>query len=203
MLVKMGRPREHDQRTAAALLAAAERMLHEQDLAALSVRGLAEQAGTTTRAVYSLFGSKDGLVAALAAHAFQLLGGSVRALPSTADPVADLVSAGLAFRAFAIEHPALFAIAIQRPTPDSTPWLQVRGAANDALEELEQRLNRLAKVTALGGRNIADAAFQFHALCEGLAALELRGTCDAAQAPRIWEEALTALVRGFGASTHP
>jgi AcrR family transcriptional regulator len=197
----MGRPREHDQRTAAALLAAAERTLHEQGIGALSVRSVAEQAGTSTRAVYSLFGSKDGLIAALAANAFELLGAAVKALPTTEDPVADLVSAGLAFRVFALEHPTLFAIAIQRPAPDFfTPWHQVHAAANDALTGLEHRLDRLRQAGGLRGRAIRDAAFQFHALCEGLAALELRGGCDPAQARRLWQEALIALVHGFAAA---
>jgi len=54
----MGRPREHDDATAAALLAAAEWILEEEGLQALSLRRLAEAADTTTRAVYSLFGNR-------------------------------------------------------------------------------------------------------------------------------------------------
>jgi AcrR family transcriptional regulator len=198
MLVKMGRPREHDERTAAALLATAERAIHEHGLGALSVRSVAEQAGTTTRAVYSLFGSKDALVAALGAHAFEMLGETVKALPTTDDPVADLIAAGLAFRAFALEHPTLFAIAIQGAAPDAAPWLQVRAAATEALKGLEHRLDRLSQASGLGGRTVTDAAFQFHALCEGLAALELRSNRDPTQARRLWQEALNALVNGFG-----
>jgi AcrR family transcriptional regulator len=38
-----------------------------------AVRRVASQVGTSTRAVYSLFDSKDGLIAALAAHGFDLL----------------------------------------------------------------------------------------------------------------------------------
>lgn len=163
---------------------------------ALSVRNVAEQAATTTRAVYSLFGSKDGLVAALAANAFELLGAAVEALPPTEDPAADLVAAGLAFRAFALEHPTMFAIAIQRPAPHLASWHQVRAAANHALAGLEHKLDRLRQAGGLEGRTTTDAAFQFHALCEGLAALELRG-CDPTQAQRLWKEALTALVNGF------
>ena len=53
----MGRPREHDAGTAAALLDAAERIVESEGLAALSVRRVADEVGTTTRAVYSLFGS--------------------------------------------------------------------------------------------------------------------------------------------------
>jgi len=56
----MGRPREHDEATRAALLEAAERIVADRGPTALSVRAVAEAAGTSTRAVYSLFGSKDG-----------------------------------------------------------------------------------------------------------------------------------------------
>ena len=73
----MGRPREHDDATAAALLAAAERILDQEGLSALSLRRLAEAAGTTTRAVYSLFGNKDGLIVALSRRAFDLLGDAI------------------------------------------------------------------------------------------------------------------------------
>ena len=198
---KIGRPREHDQRTAAALLAAAERTILEDGIDALSVRGVAKQIDTSTRAVYSLFGSKEGLVAALAAHGFDLLGAAVKALPTTEDPIADLVAAGLAFRRFALEHPTLFAISIQRPKPNSAPWLQVRAAANDALAELVHKIARLADAGGLGGRTLPDAACQFHALCEGLVALELRGVefGDRRYPQRLWQEALTALVTGFAA----
>ena len=109
----MGRPKEHDEQTAAALLDAAERIAEQDGLAALSVRRVANEVGTTTRAVYSLFGAKEGLVAALGARAFDLLGATVAALPTTGDPAADLVRAGLVFRRFTREHPALFRIGVQ------------------------------------------------------------------------------------------
>ena len=59
---RMGRPREHNERTASALLETAERTIEEHGIGALSLRELASDAGTTTRAVYSLFGSKEGLL---------------------------------------------------------------------------------------------------------------------------------------------
>ena len=101
----MGRPREHDERTAAALLAAAERAIEDGGSEALSVRGIANDVGTTTRAVYSLFGSKDGVIAALGAQAFEFLRAGVESLALTEDPAADLVETGLVFRRLAIERP--------------------------------------------------------------------------------------------------
>ena len=69
--------------TAAALLDAAERTIAEGGVDALSLREVATSAGTTTRAIYSLFGSKDGLVGALGVRAFNLLQREVEALPAT------------------------------------------------------------------------------------------------------------------------
>src|SRR3954454_22132444 len=135
----MGRPREHDERTAAALLAAAERTVQEGGSDVLSVRGVATEVGTTTRAVYSVFGSKDGLIAALGARAFELLQEGLEALTRTDDPGADLVAAGLMFRRFMRDHPALFSIGVQRNVPAETSWLPVCRAADEAFAVLRHR----------------------------------------------------------------
>lgn len=199
MISRMGRPREHNEQTAVALLEAAERIVEEAGLDALSVRGLADAAGTTTRAVYSLFGSKDRLVVALAADAFEKLGAAVAALETTDDPAADLVDAGvLVFRRFAIGHPSLFRIAVQRTVGPPSLAADVANAAGDAFAGLEFRVARVERAGLLGHRTVRDATCEFHALCEGLAAVELRGSMTTV-GERIWRDALTALVTGFAA----
>ena len=70
----MSRPREHNDQMAEALLDAAERRIAADGVDALSLRTVAEDAGTTTRAIYTLFGSKNALVGALGVRAMQLLG---------------------------------------------------------------------------------------------------------------------------------
>jgi AcrR family transcriptional regulator len=193
----MGRPREHDERTAAMLLAAAERIVAAHGPDALSVRRVAADVGTTTRAVYSLFESKAGLIAALAAHGFDLLGAGVERLPTTSAPQRDLVNAGLVFRRFATEHPSLFRIAFQQnPSPLKTTTA-VRAAAKSALDALKRRIGRLHDAGLLGGYTIDEATLHFHAVCEGLAALELRGTFPSSAADRLWRQGLAALVHGL------
>jgi AcrR family transcriptional regulator len=197
----MGRPREHDETTTGALLDAAERIVDAEGLAALSVRGVSAAAGTTTRAVYARFGSKEGLIVALGARAFALLGAAVAAVPETDRAGDDLVAAGLEFRRFAHEHPALFAIAIQRALPDGELFSGFRESASRAFEVLEARVARLDSEGGLGGRSPRDAAWQFHALCEGLAVLELRDGARWGEAPEArWRAALGALVAGFAAA---
>jgi AcrR family transcriptional regulator len=191
----VGRPREHDENTAAALLDAAERVIVERGVGALSLRELARDAGTTTRAVYSLFGSKDGLLGALGARAFDLLKQGLEELPATDRPWDDLVEAALMFRRFALEHPALFSIGIQRADP--TVWPRFREAASDALAVLHGRMERLADADLLGGRSVGEATLQFHALCEGIAAVELRRIPLPPNPDRFWRHAFDALIAGF------
>ena len=193
----MGRPRHHDDRTAAVLLTAAERAVEDGGPEALSVRGIANDAGTTTRAVYSLFGSKDGLIAALGAQAFEFLRAGLEALPLTHDPAADLVETALVFRRLAIERPALYSIGVQRDLPDLPPWQTVCDAADAAFAVLVQRVARLDDAGLLGEQTVIEATLQFHALCEGLATLERRGARTPFDAERVWRAGLAALIAGF------
>ncbi len=197
----MGRPREHDERTAAALLAAAERAIEDGGSEALSVRGIANDVGTTTRAVYSLFGCKDGLIAALGVQAFEFLRAGLESLPPSDDPAADLVETGLVFRRLAIERPALYSIGIQRDVADPPPWQTVCDAADTAFAVLVQRVARLEDAGLLGEQTVDEATLQFHALCEGLATVERRGMRAPFDSNRLWRAGLSALIAGFAATS--
>ncbi len=199
----MGRPKEHDAGTAQALLDAAEEIIHTGGPAALTVRRLAEHVGTTTRAVYSLFGSRDGLLVALGVRAFEMLGAGVRAVPETDDPAADLVEAGVTvFRPFVVDHPALFRIGFRGFVPPEL-FAQFVEANRDALAGLMAKVERLDEANLLGDRPVDEATFAFHALCEGLAELELRGSVPLSkdEFERRWRDGLTALVAGWQATT--
>jgi AcrR family transcriptional regulator len=197
----MGRPKLHGDHTAEALLDESERIVETEGLEALTVRRVAEAAGTTTRAVYSVFGSKDGLIVALGVRAYELLHTGVTELPTTDDPAADLVEAGVqVFRRFSVEHPSLFRIGVQWGTlPDPAVAREFRDTAWEALARLEERVARLEAAGGLGGRTVRTATREFHALCEGLAAIELRCMLPEGEEEQIWRDALGTLVRGFAA----
>ncbi|MGN6177463.1 MAG: TetR/AcrR family transcriptional regulator [Streptosporangiaceae bacterium] len=202
----MGRPREHDEHTRAALRAAAERLVADGGVAAFSVRAVADQAGTTTRAVYSLFGSKDGLlVDALAQGAFDYLTEGIDALGDTDDPVADLIAVGVSvFRGLVCEHPALYRIAFQRIVPGFRAGPEVTTARQQAWARLTAKIQRLKDAGLLDHRPVAEAAMEFNAMLEGLANAELRGRAlsllpEGAE-EEAWRNALATLIRGFGAS---
>lgn len=177
-----------------ALLEAAERIAAVEGIDGISVRSLAQEVGTSTRAIYSLFTSKDGLVAALGARAFDVLAAMVSALPTTSDPAADLVGAGVnGFRPFVASHPALFALGIQQGGTTDEQRLTIGVSAARAFSVLQSLVERVVDHDA----SVAHSATAFHALCEGLAALELRGVLTADTAEDVWRDALSALVAGF------
>jgi AcrR family transcriptional regulator len=194
----MGRPRQYTEATGVELLNAAERLVGAHGVGALSVRAVSAEVGTTTRAIYSVFGSKDDLVAALAARTFDMLGAAVAALPRTSDPAQDLIDAGaIAFRNLAIDHPVLFALGIQRVDHGSDHDHRIEAAAHGAWSQLRERVARLPAVSDGNDAQINRVATAFHALCEGLAALELRGVITSSTADELWRDALAALVTGL------
>jgi AcrR family transcriptional regulator len=192
----MGRPREHDERTAAALLEAAERTVQEHGVDSLSVRGVAEMVGTSTRAVYSLFGSKGGLIAAISVHGFEVLREGIQRQPQTTSPAQDLVEVGLVFRRFVRDHPSIYRMAFQSGQMTIDPAVRVASAA--ALLALKERIARLEESGGLNGFGVDEATRHFDAVCEGLAELELRGNFPNENAgERLWRRALGVVISGL------
>jgi len=202
----MGRPRRHNEETRAALLAAAEQIVADGGPAALSVRAVADAAGTTTRAVYSLFGSKDGLlVEALAHDAFVFLYAEIDKLEETDDPAADLIAVGIpVFRRLVLEHPALYRIAFQRVVPGLDASPELVATRQKAWTQLIAKVERLDEAGLLGAKRPADAAVEFIAMLEGLGNAELRGAVlrllPEGNEAETWRNALETLVRGFASA---
>lgn len=186
----MGRPRVHDEHTATILLAAAEQLLQEGGTTALSMRGIADRAGTSTRAVYSVFGPKEALLGALGAHAMYLLGERVDAIPVTADPRFDLVETALVFRSFALDHPALFEVAFWHVDQNIRPLF--RASAADALTSLTRRFQAFSAAGMLGRRSMQEAELAFDCLCRGMASAELRRFPPGIDPERLWRDAFWA-----------
>jgi AcrR family transcriptional regulator len=195
----MGRPREHDDEVRVRLLAAAEQIVGESGPNALSVRTVADAVGTTTRAVYSVFGSKGGLLEALAIRLFELLSSTIDAIAPTDDPVNDLIAASLhGFRHVALEHSALYNLVFLRVVPDLVLGPEFALIATATFAKLEALVGRIEADRGLANLSVPQAARTVHALTEGLATMELRGALGpAATADAAWHDALTGLLAGL------
>ncbi|MDX1658693.1 MAG: TetR/AcrR family transcriptional regulator [Nitriliruptorales bacterium] len=208
----MGRPREHDETTAEALLDAGEELLATGGQDAVSVRAVTRAVEVPTRAVYSLFGSKAGLLQALAARGYRLLADRVDGVAATDDALADLVAAGMeGFRPFALAHPGLFRLTFQRVPAEVVSDATVSEAAFASYRSLVRWIERAQESGAIDGRPAEELAFAFHSCCLGLATSELSREpppvggnfwepvrdVDGAD---LWRGALEALVTGFSQS---
>jgi AcrR family transcriptional regulator len=189
----------HGEQTRLALLGAAERLVARDGVAALSVRSVAEAVGTSTRAVYSVFGSKEALVRGLATHFFELLMDAVDAISLTEDPIADLhVAMVSGFRPFALQHPELFRLALlwSPVTPDAG----VFEASETALSRLELRVERVRAAGLLPDRSSREVAFELATVSNALANLEVCGMPTGVDADRIWNHTLGDVLRGLCAA---
>ena len=170
------------------------------------MRAVAKEADTTTRAVYTLFGSGDGLlVDALAQAAFEFLADGIDKLVETDDPAEDLVDVGvLVFRRLVTEHPALYRIAFQRIVRNLRPGPELTAARDRAFRALLQKVQRTADAGGLGAKAVREAAVEFNAMMEGLGNAELRGAVfrnlPEGEEERAWRTALRSLVHGFAAA---
>jgi len=200
--VNVGRPREHDEQTRRELLSAAEHLLAGTGPEGLSVRAIADAAGTTTRAVYSVFGSRAGLLDALAMQLFDQLVAAIDAVPRSDDPVADLVNASVqGFRAVMLAHEPVFRLVFR----DVLPGLgaEVVAAGDVAFARMQQLVARVLPAGTPAGR-VHEAALAVHSLTEGLAAVELRGGLGGPRvAKRVWGQSVAALAAGWTAPARP
>ena len=83
-------------------------MLEESGPETLRARALTAEVGTSTQALYTLFGGMPGLFEALVADGFRRFAEFVAAVPGTDDPVADFFAQGAAFAEWALTHPHLY-----------------------------------------------------------------------------------------------
>lgn len=95
-----------DQR--ARLLDVATRRLEDNGPEALQARTVTAEIGTSTQAVYTLFGGMPGLFEAIGVEGFVRFGRHVAAVPETDDAVADHFSKGWAYCDWALSHPQIY-----------------------------------------------------------------------------------------------
>ena len=195
----MARPREHSDEIRQLLLGAAARRLRDDGVDALSLRRLVDDVDTTTRAVYAVFGSKEGLLRALYRSGFDALHRRQADVAITGDPVADVVALAQAYRATAVENPHLYRLMFDG-TAEFRPTAEDRDFARRTLRQVRDAV----RIGVAAGRLPDDTraiTLQIWALVHGLASLELQGILgDAKTAEQYWTNAVAAFMRGHSRS---
>jgi AcrR family transcriptional regulator len=172
------------------LLHAAIGLLDDHGPDSLQTRKVAGAAGTSTMAVYTHFGGMRGLIAAVAQEGLRQFDAALT-VPQTADPVADLLGIGAAYRRYAMERPHMYRLMF-----GSTSAHGINAPAANVLaltiSEIEQyhpsfahvvravhRSMLAGRITAAGPADddatVVATAAQFWAFIHGFVMLDLAG----------------------------
>lgn len=180
------------------LLKSASNLLAAEGAGALTVRRIATEAGVSTMNVYSRFGGKDGVVEHLFVEGFRLLGDGMRSIVDTGDPLADMVSCGMAYRRFAIDNPTLYSVMFDRVVPDFVPGVEAQVLAGSTLGLLAERIERAMTAGSLRtGEPLSTAALVW-ATCHGVVSLELKGVGPVSiHWPDVYERAMRMITTGL------
>ena len=221
----MGRPKEHDAKTAAALLDAAERIVQAEGLQALTVRRVAKRGWNDHSRRLQPLRLQGGSRCRARTTGVRDPRRRARLVPQTDDPAADSSRerspSSAASRSST--HRFFRSLSSGRRRRRSRP---ASGTPRPRRSQASRHESSGSKRRGCSATEPCGRSCEFDALCEGLAALELRGvlrlhppapsrvddTDDLLRAgedgeaasgaieEQIWRDALTALVRGFAVS---
>lgn len=188
----------HDEALRIRLLDEAGRLLSDEGPAALSLRRLAKDVGTSTTAVYSLFGSKSALVRAVYLEGFSRFGARLDAVPRTDDPIADVLSLGVAYRESALADPHLYAVMFGLVIPEFEPDPEDKAVSVATMDPLVNAVREIMAAGQLVDTTPETAAIGLWAHAHGLVSLELGGSMPPGfDAAAHYEGMLSAAVRGW------
>lgn len=155
------------------LLDAAGRILAEDGPAALSVRRIASEAGVAPMCVYNRFGGKNGIVDHLFTEGFDDLAARIRGIQAD-DPRQALVECGEQYWAFAVEHPATYAVMFDRAVAGYLPGEEAHRHASECFGTLVAHVRRAIDLGVLAPNDPVDVAQRLWASMHGLVSLHLR-----------------------------
>ncbi|HET7328132.1 MAG TPA: TetR/AcrR family transcriptional regulator [Nocardioidaceae bacterium] len=172
------------------------RILAEQGPAGLTLRKLAAVCGTSTMAVYTRFGDKPRLLAAMHREGFARLGARLRV--TAADPLASLTELGRAYRVAALDSRHLYGLMFGTLPPEVTLDEEDDKAAAATYSTLVEGVRRAVAAEVLVG-DPERIALHLWVVAHGMVGLELSGQLPvpAEQTARVYDEALAFAAKPF------
>lgn len=179
------------------ILAEATRRLVEAGPDKLGLRPLAASQGTSTTAIYTMFGGKAGLLAAVAEDADRQLAEALRGALRHDSVESDMRALCRAYRRWAIEHQGLYGLIVGEPAPGLRGDLGVRGP--QWREPLLEIVDALVDEGIFRAADVHEAATAIWASLHGIVSLELSVWRESPSAEQYFETQLAAILRSWTA----
>ncbi|MGW0753976.1 TetR/AcrR family transcriptional regulator [Streptomyces sp. NPDC002587] len=93
--------------------------------AALTMRRIAADIGSSTKVLYTMFGGKEGLIDALYREGFARLRRAQESVPDSTGPLAHLNALGTAYREHALSEPAYYRVMFEQSVPGFRPSVEL------------------------------------------------------------------------------
>jgi AcrR family transcriptional regulator len=173
MVEPTARERRHAD-TKQAILRAARALILEKGPDKLALREIARRVGHSPAGLYEYFGSREEIVAAGAAEAFEQLGAELRRVPASHPVARRLIEIGLAYVRFARHNPEHFMLlftqlpsgraSLQEPARPDSPYQIVLRAVQDGVD--------VGVFAVRPGYGVEEIAYGLWALAHGMAMLQ-------------------------------
>jgi AcrR family transcriptional regulator len=130
-------------------------------------------------AVYTRFGDKQGLLAAMYRSGFERLGAAMSAaVEGVDDPVTALAELGMAYRRTALANPHLYDRMFGRPVATFEPDAATKDVAEASYRPLVDAVQRCMDAGAMTAGDAERVASYLWAVTHGMVSLELAGQLD-------------------------
>lgn len=191
MLIRMPPVKTHTADLATRLIDEAGRLLAHEGVGALTLRRLATASGTSTMAVYTLYGDKQGLLRAMYRAGFERLGAALRtAGAGVDDPVEALLALGHAYRDTALANPHVYGLMFGAVAPGFVPDEGAKAVADAAYQPLVDGVQRCLETGAMARTSANRIAMHLWSVSHGMVSLELAGHLPAADPAQAYVEAM-------------
>lgn len=145
----------------------------------------------STMPVYTLFGDKRGLLAAMYQEGFRRLGEALQNVPQSDDPLTDLMEIGHAYRRAALDGRHLYGLMFGQIMPGFTPDEAGEAAAEAAHRPLVNAVRRCQEAGIFTDEDPERIALHLWVVTHGMVNLELNGQLPSIGTdPEAYEQAL-------------
>jgi AcrR family transcriptional regulator len=155
------------------LLKVAGEILVQEGAHSLSMRRVAQAAGCSTTVLYTLFGSKNGIIDALFVEGFQRLGQAHAALAPSDDPLQWIMNLCRVYRQVALANPMHYSIMFGNAIPGFEPSANSLLEASKALQPLMDAIQLAMDQGALDVLDAEEFSIELWSVAHGFVSIEL------------------------------
>jgi AcrR family transcriptional regulator len=192
------------------LLAEAEHLVRRDGPDGIALRELARACGSSTMAIYTLYGGKPGLMHALYAVGFARLNAYALSAEHREAPLRWLVRQMLAYRRFALDHTALYRLMFGgekrfAPTGRNSRFASLAVPVEDAYPAFAALVDAVGtclahhRKAAVDPAEVQDLAFLVWGQMHGVVGLEIAGYADPDDALARYQSAVRFICTHCGA----